>query len=228
MYVRTFFELNFQDIGGIGRIFRVLGHHVQVGGSVLLKNTHIHSISHTFHPEIALKRRERRREYSRQLQRRRREEDDGRKGDTRESYQEVSGREERKSMFYFSPLFGFTFLTLAFRQEGREKSGNSGRRLGNTPNMILWHILSEQRPPQMIFPSSLMKVEIRLHFLTCRNNSTGCSRGAEPRVTVPHVCPAMRPRNNYTALGQDDGQCPLSWGKLQGGGGLCKITTGCI
>lgn len=27
----------------------------------------------------------------------------------------------------------------------------------------------------------------------------------------------MWPSNNYTALGQDDGQCLLSWGKLQGG-----------
>lgn len=115
-YVRTVLELNLQDIGGIGRIFWVLGHHVQVGGSMLLKNTHIHSISHTFHPEITLKRRERRREYSRQLQRRRREEDDGRKGHTRESYQEVSGREERKSMF-----FNVFFSSVWFRREGRKK-----------------------------------------------------------------------------------------------------------
>lgn len=32
--------------------------------------------------------------------------------------------------------------------------------------------------------------------------------------------PAMQPSNNYTALGRDDGQCLLSWGKLRGG--RCK------
>lgn len=46
LFVPTVLELNLQDVGSVGRIFRVLGHQVQVSRSVLLK-TQIHSISHT-------------------------------------------------------------------------------------------------------------------------------------------------------------------------------------
>lgn len=44
---QTVFELYLQDIGGVGRIFWVLGHQVQVSWSTALKSTqkHTHSLS---------------------------------------------------------------------------------------------------------------------------------------------------------------------------------------
>lgn len=47
-FVPTVLELNLQDVGSIGRLFRVLGHHVQVSWSVLLKNTDLLCFTHLF------------------------------------------------------------------------------------------------------------------------------------------------------------------------------------
>lgn len=80
---------------------------------------------------------------------------------------------------------------------------------------------SHRSLPWRIDSSSLMKFRraciFILFFFTHWNNFVGSWRGSRARATGRRVCPAMRPCNNYTALGQDGGQCPLSWGKLQGG-----------
>lgn len=44
-FVPTVLELDLQDVGSVGRILRVLGHHVQVSWGMLLKNTHTHTFS---------------------------------------------------------------------------------------------------------------------------------------------------------------------------------------
>lgn len=161
-FVPTVLELNLQDVGSIGRIFRVLGHHVQVSWSMLLKNTQIDSISHMFYSSslfskllIPHKRRERRREDNWQLQRRCREEKRGwwmkRRGLKKLSVAEWTRGKEIDVLFGSTPLFGFIFLTLAFHRGGK-KHWEKWEETGKQTHLILTDPIWTTWPQWSVYP----------------------------------------------------------------------------
>lgn len=146
MYVagtRTVFELQLQYIRGVWRIFRVLGHQVQVSWSMALKEKHRHSLSlfQTLdslwwitgdllrpHQRAALRMWrllcEVITDNGRHGGEKKREDDAWKTRNLKMPHEMCEDKKKRKekkekSMFHFSPLFGFIFPYVALHHRGR-------------------------------------------------------------------------------------------------------------
>lgn len=153
LQAQTVFELYLQHIGDVGRILRVFGHQVQVSRSMALKkkNPHTHSLSpfHTLYSLWWITRTfwdlieeqycgwgrllcEVTTDNSRHDGEMKREGDAWKRRNLKTPPRvEWSQKTKQKSMFHFSPLFGFIFRAWPFTAgEGGEKWGAARRRGG--------------------------------------------------------------------------------------------------
>lgn len=222
-FVPTVLELNLQNVGGIGRIFGVLGHHVQVSWSMLLKNTQIHCVSHIFSSGWTATQSfwylinkesvdEKITDKPRDGAEKKREGWWMKRRGLKKNWVDARKR-NRCSIFLL--WFHCPHIVLA---PGRKEHWETLQ-----THLILGQILFMQHGPNDLFIFYWWKwnaLQVLAHKNTTLLGHIGGMKGGRGA----DVCPAMRPGYNYTALRRGNGQ----WAEANCRGGLCKITTGCI